>query len=178
MSLVKWAFVGLLILPAAEIGALILVAATIGWPLTILAFAATSALGVYLLRKSGRSDLDRLRQGISAEGLGGLHLETPGLARVLGGILLVFPGFVTDIIGAALFVPACRRWIARAFEKAARKRRHQARDRSAPSVIDLEPDEWHQVSDRSLDGRRASRRTKPKSGSKSGSRSGSKSGSS
>jgi UPF0716 family protein affecting phage T7 exclusion len=75
---------------------------------------------------------------------------------------LVFPGFVTDAMGAALFVPACRRWIGVALEKAARKRRHRARDKSGPAVIDLEPNEWHQVPDRSPGGRRASRRSKPK----------------
>ena len=165
MPLVKWAFVGLLILPAAEIAALIVVAAIVGWPLTLVLLVATSALGMFLLRKSGRNGLDRLRQALSAEGMRGMHLETPGLASVLGAILLVIPGFVTDLIGATLFVPACRRWASAACAKAARKRRHQARDKSAPSVIDLKPDEWHQVSDRSLDGRRNSRRAgKPKSG--------------
>ncbi len=162
MSLLKWALVGLLILPAAEIGALILAVVAIGWPATVVLFVATSALGVFLLRKSGRGDLDRLRRGIGAEGLAGLHLETPGLAHVLGAILLVFPGFVTDLIGAALFVPMCRRAIATAFEKAARKRRQRAHLKSAPAVIDLDPGEWHQVSDRSPDGRRKSRPAKPK----------------
>jgi UPF0716 protein FxsA len=160
MSLLKWALVGLLILPAAEIAAFLLVAALIGWALTIVLFIATSAVGVFLLRKSGRADLARLRTALSAEGLRGLTLETPGLASGLGGILLVFPGFVTDLLGAALFVPVFRRWAGAAIAKAARRDRQRARDKSAPApVIDLRPDEWHQVSERARDGSRKAPRT-------------------
>jgi UPF0716 protein FxsA len=160
MSLLKWAFVALLILPLAEIGVLILAAAAIGWPLTIVLFVATSVLGVILLQKSGGSEFERLRQAIGAEGLLGLHLESPGLGPVLGAILLVIPGFVTDIVGAALFVPQCRRWASAALAKAARRRRYRARarDKSVPPVIDLEPGEWHQEPDRSPGGERESKR--------------------
>ena len=28
-----------------------------------------------------------------------MHLETPGVATMLGGILLTFPGFITDVAG-------------------------------------------------------------------------------
>jgi UPF0716 protein FxsA len=168
MSLVKWAFVGLLILPAAEIATLVLVAALIGWPLTLALFLTTSALGVFLLRKSGSSELDRLRQAISAEGLGGMHLETPGLAPVLGAILLVIPGLVTDVLGAALLLPSCRRWASAVLERAARRRRQRPRhprDKSAPPVIDLEPGEWHRMPDRALDGNsKSGRRGRPKRG--------------
>jgi UPF0716 family protein affecting phage T7 exclusion len=60
---------------------------------------------------------------------------------MLGGILLVFPGFITDTVGALLFVPQFQRWAAAAIGRA-RQRRRAARD---PSVIDLTPKEWRQV---------------------------------
>ena len=112
MSLVKWTFIGLLVLPAAEILAFILVAALIGWWWAAIFFVATSVAGVLLLRRSGRADLDRLRAAFARDGLRAVHLETPGVATMLGGILLSFPGFITDLLGAALFVPAIRRWAA------------------------------------------------------------------
>jgi UPF0716 protein FxsA len=144
---------------------LLLVAALLGWPLAILLFFATSALGLFLLRKSGAGEFERLRRAVSAEGLLGIHLETPGLAPVLGGILLVIPGFVTDLVGAALFMPRCRQWASTALAKAARRRRQRSRDKSTPPVIDLDPGEWHQLSDRSLDGKRKPRRAgRPKRG--------------
>jgi UPF0716 protein FxsA len=154
MSLVKWTFIGLAALPAAELLALILVAALIGWLWTAALFVATSVVGVLLLRKSGRADFDRVRNAFARDGIRAIRLETPGVAPVIGGILLVFPGFITDILGAALYVPALRRWAA---GKLATRTRGDGRRRDE-RVIDLEPGEWHHLPDR----RR--RRRKPKDG--------------
>jgi UPF0716 protein FxsA len=143
MSLVKWTFIGLAALPAAEFLALILVAALIGWLWTAALFVATSVVGVLLLRKSGRADLDRVRNAFARDGIRAIHLETPGVAPVIGGILLIFPGFITDILGAALYVPPLRRWAAgKLAERAGRTGRR--RDEHA---IDLEPGEWHHLPD-------------------------------
>jgi UPF0716 protein FxsA len=141
MSLVKWTFIGLAALPAAELLALILVAAVIGWLWTAALFVATSVLGVLLLRKSGRADLDRVRNAFARDGLRAIHLETPGVAPVIGGILLVFPGFITDILGAALYVPPLRRWAAGKLAERARRAERRRDER----VIDLEPGEWHHL---------------------------------
>ena len=150
MSLVKWAFLVILLLPTAELATLLLIAALIGWLPAIALFVATSLIGILLLRQSGRGDLDRLRRTFAQEGLRALHLENPGFARMLGGILLVFPGFITDLVGAALFLPGFRRraaaWLVRS-----------AGMRSAdPSVIDLEPGQWHQIPERKSRRRRKS----------------------
>ena len=115
MSLVKWTFIGLLVLPAAELAALLLVVALIGWLPAVTLFVATSVAGVLILKRRGRSDLDRVRAAFGRDGIRALHLETPGVAFVLGGILLVFPGFITDVLGAALFLPVVRRWAATTF---------------------------------------------------------------
>jgi UPF0716 protein FxsA len=156
MSLVKWTFIGLLVLPAAEILAFILVAALIGWWWAAIFFVATSVAGVLLLRRSGRADLDRLRAAFAREGLRAVHLETPGVGTMLGGILLSFPGFITDLLGAALFVPAVRRWAAAKLATLARGRRHGSRD---DHILDLEPGEWHQIPDQ-----KRNRTRKPKDG--------------
>ena len=150
MSLVKWAFIGLLILPAAELVALLLMVGMLGWLLTIILFFGTSFAGVMLLRRSGRGDLDRVRLAFAREGLRAIHLETPGFAAVLGGILLVLPGFITDLTGLALLIPAFRRWAGGAIGRAARSRQRD------PSVIDLEPGEWHQIPDKRRKRRRKS----------------------
>jgi UPF0716 protein FxsA len=142
MSLVKWGFIGLLVLPVVELGALLLVATLIGWLAALALFVSTSLLGLVLLRRSGRADLDRLRKAFAAQGLRALSLDTPGFAAMLGGILLVFPGFITDLVGAALLVPVIRRWALR---------RQGEKDKGPPTrsqVIDLAPDEWRQLPDR------------------------------
>jgi UPF0716 protein FxsA len=156
MSLVKWAFIGLLALPAAELASFLLVAALIGWLRTAVLFVATSVVGVLLLRRSGRSNLERLRTAFAQDGIRAVHLETPGVAAMLGGILLVFPGFITDALGAALLVPPLRRWLAGALARSAETRRRRQRD--AERIIDLEPSEWQQLPDESRGRRHQSKR--------------------
>ena len=155
MSLVKWTFIGLIALPAAELLAFVMVASLIGWLRTAALFIATSVVGVLLLRKSGRADLARFRAAFAQQGLRAVHLETPGFATMLGGILLTFPGFITDAVGAALFVPLVRRWAAGQLATLARGRGRPGRNDDR--VIDLEPDQWHQISDQRRGRRRKSK---------------------
>ncbi len=152
MSLVKWTLIGLLVLPAAELFAFFLVAALL-WAAGL--FIATSIAGVLLLRRFGRADLDRLRTAFARDGVRALHLETPGVAAMVGGILLIFPGFITDLLGAALLLPVVRRWGATKFATLARSSRRTPRD---DRVIELEPGEWHQIPDRGRRRRRKSKR--------------------
>ena len=162
MSLVKWTFIALIGLPAAEILAFLLVAGLIGWLKAGIALVATSILGILLLRHSGRRDFARLVEGLRRNGIAALRLDSPAAATMLGTILLILPGFITDLVGAALFVPALRRWAAARLAHGTRSRagRHgqAARDR----VIDLEPGEWHRVSDRSRPRPRRQGRSKAK----------------
>jgi UPF0716 protein FxsA len=162
MSLVKWAFLGLLALPAAELVAFMIVAALIGWQWAGVALVATSILGVMLLRRTGRRDLARFADAVRADGLAALHLDAPGAANMLAALLLVVPGFVTDALGAALFVPAFRRWASAALARpltAARRHRHGA----PGEIIDLEPGEWRQIPEERRPRQRSPRR-KTKSG--------------
>ena len=156
MSLVKWGFIGLFLLPLAEMAAFVAVALTIGWIPAACLFVATSILGLLILRRSGRRDLDRFRDAFRQDGLRAIHLESPGLGAMLGGILLVFPGFITDALGALLLIPAARRQLRRLIAHTRETRRRQ-RD---PSVIDLTPKEWHQVSDKPIKDGRPRKRVK------------------
>ncbi len=148
MSLVKWVFIGLLALPVAEVVTFLLVALLIGWFWAAALFMGTSVAGVLLLRRSGRNDLDRFRAAFAQDGIRAVHLESPGVAAMLGGILLVFPGFITDLLGAALLVPPLRRWLGGKLAQARRDRRRRQND---DHVIDLEPSEWQQIPDQRRD---------------------------
>jgi len=143
MSLVKWAFIGIILLPAAEFTAFTIVALAIGWLWAATLFLTTSAIGVLVLRHAGRHDLDRFRSALGAHGLRAINLDTPGLASLIGGILLVLPGFITDLAGALLLLPASRRMIGALLRRAVSRQR-AARN---PDVIDLAPTEWRQVSE-------------------------------
>jgi UPF0716 protein FxsA len=155
MIALKWAFIGLVLLPVAEFTAFLLVVVTIGWFWAIVLLLGTSAIGILLLRRAGRGDFNRLRLAVRQGGLRALHLESPGVAPLAAGILLVFPGFITDVIGGLLLVPPLRRRAGVTLGRAWRQRRAPQR----PGVIDLGPDEWHQVADGGgADKRRRSRR--------------------
>jgi len=149
MSLVKWTFIGVILLPLAEFVAFLAVAFAIGWLWASALFVATSVVGVLVLRRFGRADFERAHNALRTGGWRAINLDTPGLATLAGGILLVLPGFITDLMGALLFVPPVRRWVRATIGRAVKKRR-AARD---PSLVDLTPDEWHHVSDRIEDGR-------------------------
>ncbi|TRL30859.1 FxsA family protein [Rhizobium straminoryzae] len=100
----------LLGLPLAEIAGFVVVGQWLGlWP-TLALVILSGLAGTVLLRIQG---LDVLRQ-INAEGRAG---RVPGEAIVhgalivFGSILLVLPGFLTDIAGILLFIPGFRRLI-------------------------------------------------------------------
>jgi UPF0716 protein FxsA len=141
MSVLKGVFIGVLVLPAAELAVFILLVLAIGWLWTAALIVGTSLLGVMVLRRAAPGQIQRLRLAIMKDGPAALHLETPGVGPTVGAILLVLPGFITTIVGALLFVPQIRRWgrkmIGRAFQKPHGQQR--------PAVVDLEPEEWRQV---------------------------------
>jgi UPF0716 protein FxsA len=148
MSLVKWGFIALLALPAAEIIVFVLVALAIGWQWTIILFLATSFIGFMVLKRSGRTELARFRSSVAGQGAAAIHFEAPGLAAMIAGILLVFPGFITDVAGALLLLPPVRRWIGATIGRAVHKQQPQPRGQP---VVDLPPDQWHQVPDAMID---------------------------
>lgn len=163
MSLVKWIFVGLLLLPAAELALFMFIALLVGWLWAITLFLATSAVGIWLLRRTGRENLARFATALQRDGIRAIHLESPGFASMLGGILLVLPGFITDMVGALLFLPPLRRWAVARLGQALQQRR---RTRAGTSVIELDPQEWHQVSESAIEDlpkrrRRVTRKREP-----------------
>jgi UPF0716 protein FxsA len=99
-------FVGLLAL--AEIAVFILVAGWIGAGPTVLAALATSALGWLLLARQGSRALADLRERARTRSPAGRELGDAGLVAV-GGVLMVLPGFIGDLIGLLFLLPITRR---------------------------------------------------------------------
>jgi UPF0716 protein FxsA len=98
----------LLALPFVEIAVFIRVGEWIGiWP-TIGLTLLSSAVGLQLMRYQGLLTLAKAREAA-------MRNEPPveamldGLSILLGGFLLIVPGFVTDLVGLLLFIPAVRR---------------------------------------------------------------------
>jgi UPF0716 protein FxsA len=143
--MVKWIVIAILLLPVAEIAVFVLVAAIIGLPATLLLAAATTIAGFVVLRRAGRARIAHFRVAVADTDITAIQANTGGFLTVLAGLLLFLPGFLTDLIGAALLIPPVRRWSAATFRVWVRRRDHGGR-----SVIDLAPGEWTQVADDEL----------------------------
>ena len=87
---------------------------------------ATSIAGALLLRRFERGDADRIGAGFaqqhSSPASGDAHVAT-----ALGAILIIFPGFITSLLGA-VFLSAVRRRAGKV-RKGAQFRAHPRNDR-------------------------------------------------
>lgn len=101
--------------PLIEIGLFIEIGGFIGlWP-TLALVVLTAAIGSWQLRAQGLATLARGRQQLDRGELPTRELFD-GFCLVIAGALLLTPGFMTDAVGLALFVPpfrdALRRFLA------------------------------------------------------------------
>lgn len=146
--MVKSVIAAFLLFPVLEIAGFVLVAALAG---TISAFGlllATTLLGILVLRWAGRGQLAGFRVAVSDRNVTAIEADSGGFLVILGGILLVVPGFITDVIGLLLLIGPVRRWCS-----ATLKRRFGHAPGAQP-VVDLDPGEWRQVPDVKLEQRR------------------------
>lgn len=104
------------VLPAIELVLLIEIGSNIGAGNTLFIIIFTGVLGAYLARLQGflvlRKIRDSLNQGImpNAELMDGLMI-------LVGGIVLLTPGFITDAFGFLLLIPLTRTVIKKFFAK-------------------------------------------------------------
>jgi UPF0716 protein FxsA len=96
-----------LVTPVVEIYVIIQVGQEIGVVPTILLLLFESALGAWLVKREGRRAWDALRSAFGTGRLPGGELADAALVLV-GGTLLLTPGFVTDIVGFFLILPLTR----------------------------------------------------------------------
>lgn len=87
------------------------VAQLIGWGTTLLLLLGTTLLGSALVRRQGFVTWVRLNQRLQAGESPGQELAD-GMLTLLGGFLLVVPGFITDGFGLVLLFPPFRRALA------------------------------------------------------------------
>ncbi len=95
-------FLALLSYPVLEIAVFLLVAGRIGWTSTVLAALATSFLGTFLLRAQGA-------RGPFGPNVFSTQAVENYLFGNLGALLLILPGFVTDVLGVALIFAPTRK---------------------------------------------------------------------
>jgi len=97
--------------PILEMIVLIKVGAMIGTIPTIALVVLTATIGVWLLKREGLATLTRLQQKMTQGELPGKEL-LEGVMLIIGGALLLTPGFVTDAIGFVCLIPWLRQPVA------------------------------------------------------------------
>lgn len=144
MRVGKWIAIGLLALPVGELIVFIIVAASIGFLPTLALLVATSLLGVSILRRLGQGH-GGLRGAVS--NLGPRLTTGTDAFTAVGGILLVVPGFITDVLGLLLLLPQVRRGIGATIRRASEAGSGRHGRTAAGSVVDLDPAEWRRIPD-------------------------------
>lgn len=96
-----------IVVPIAELAVIIQVGQAIGLAATIAILVADSVLGAALLRSQGVAAWRRLNETIRA-GRSPHREVLDGALVVFGGALLLTPGFITDVLGLLLLIPAPR----------------------------------------------------------------------
>jgi UPF0716 protein FxsA len=97
-----------LAIPIVEIYLLIQVGSIIGVFPTILMVIATAVIGAFLLRQQGLSTLTRFQNNVAQGQVPAMEM-LEGIILLVGGALLMTPGFFTDTIGFLCLLPFSRR---------------------------------------------------------------------
>jgi UPF0716 protein FxsA len=127
----------------AELAAFAAVVHLIGFTGAIAACVLTSVAGFATLRRVGLSAALRLRQAVAARAKDHSALSREavldGTLAGLGALLLILPGFVSDLLGLALAAPSFRYW---AVDRLRLGKVGRLGNRAAPALIELAPREW------------------------------------
>ncbi len=99
-----------LVMPIAEIYVLIKAASIFDALPVIAACVGTAILGGFLLRLQGLAALNKARQSMQS-GKVPVESAVDGVLLLISAPFLMTPGFITDIIGFSLLIPAVRRMI-------------------------------------------------------------------
>jgi UPF0716 protein FxsA len=114
-------FVLLVVVPLAELWTLIQVGQVIGGWWTIALLVLMSVLGSWLIRREGVRAWRALSTTL-AQGRMPARELADGALIVLGGALMLTPGFLSDVVGIVLILPVTRPLARRALTAAVARR--------------------------------------------------------
>lgn len=100
-------FIAFVVMPIVEIYALIQVGQVIGPWWTVALLVADSLVGAWLVKREGRRAWLALKASLEGYRMPSKELADGALILV-GGTLLLTPGFVTDALGLVLVAPVTR----------------------------------------------------------------------
>ena len=137
MNVAKWVILAVLALPILELAVFIAVATTIGFGWALSLILAGSLCGALILRRAGTDHAARIRVALEHGSFTALQTDARGGLTLLAGILLLIPGFITDIAALVLLAGSLRRTFV-------------GKQPRQTGVVDLAPEQWHHVPEPSL----------------------------
>lgn len=144
-------------LPLAEIAGFVIVGREIGLAMTLLLVLLSAIVGVVLLRLQGFAVIKRVQEATRSGSDPGREV-LGGALMFVAALLLMVPGFISDIFGLLLFVPPVRHAVAgylrsrmtvvtAASSQTWRGPGQTPEERAQPRVIDLGEGEFSRTDD-------------------------------
>ncbi|GFN34374.1 FxsA family protein [Tepidimicrobium xylanilyticum] len=97
----------LILLPILDLYILVKASQSLGFLNTFLAIILTGIIGILLAISQGRMTIRNIRLEITQGQVPGNQLLN-GLSILIGGLLLLTPGIITDVIGITMVLPGTR----------------------------------------------------------------------
>ena len=129
----------IILVPAVEIYLFIKIGSQIGAFTTILLIFTTAIVGVYYAKYEG---LNTLKSGFMqlSKNQSPTYEMISGAAIAFAAILLIFPGFATDILGFLIIFPITRKFIFNKFSKKLKPKRTEKNNFIDGDFEDIEDD--------------------------------------
>ena len=137
-------FLSIILVPVIEIYLFIKIGSEIGALTTILLIFTTAIIGVYYAKYEGLNTLRSAFNQLSKNEAPAYEIIS-GAAIAFAALLLIIPGFATDIIGFLLIFPLSRKII---FNKFVKKYRHKKENKN--NFIDGEFEDIEEDNDRKI----------------------------
>ena len=106
-KVLRWVFLALLVVPVIEMAAIIAVGRVIGGWQTLVLLVLESLLGAWIVKREGSRTWAALQEALRSGRMPSRQLSDAALV-LIGGTLLLTPGFVTDIVGFFFILPLTR----------------------------------------------------------------------
>ena len=111
------------LVPVVELALLIQVGQLLGVVPTVVLVLGTGAAGAALARSQGMQAFTRLKVALSSGAFPGEEI-IDGALILGGGLLLLTPGILTDVVGFAVLIPGSRQFVKSLVKRAVRQRLH------------------------------------------------------
>ena len=131
----------------AEYVAFLYIVSLVGLSGALLIGVATFLIGLNAIKRLGGAALANLRQQMNRDKVS----ANVGLGEVIqsfGALLLIIPGFMSDLVGLALLTPSLGQWLLTYSDRNSFARTAESKGQNQPDIIDLDASHWRRVDEK------------------------------